>query len=164
MKLDKTKLDRVLKSPDNIGALLFYGPDEGLAHEYAGLAQKAVLGSAGDDPFRLAELTPDDLKGDGARLADELNAFYALRDGSDKVVMAEHSVVTTGYDEFDDPLNDISAYEDTIRRGTLQLAEQIRTRVAVFMTAGTAAPNVPAPPAAPGSPPPQEPAGSWAYP
>jgi hypothetical protein len=57
MKLDKTKLDRVLKSPDNIGALLFYGPDEGLAHEYAGLAQKAVLG-VGDDPFRLAELTP----------------------------------------------------------------------------------------------------------
>jgi len=94
----------------------------------------------------------------------ELNAFYALRDGSDKVVMTEHSVVTTGYDEFDDPLNDISAYEDTIRRGTLQLAEQIRTRVAVFMTAGTAAPNVPAPPAPQGSPPPQEPAGSWAYP
>jgi DNA polymerase III subunit delta len=78
MKLDKAKLDRVLKSPDSIGALLFYGPDEGLAHEYAGLAQKAVLGSAGDDPFRLAELTPDDLKGDGARLADELNAISML--------------------------------------------------------------------------------------
>ncbi|MGH8735716.1 MAG: hypothetical protein ACREVB_18680, partial [Burkholderiales bacterium] len=77
MKLDKAKLDRVLKSPDSIGALLFYGPDEGLAHEYAGLAQKAVLGT-GDDPFRLAELTPDDLKGDGARLADELNAISML--------------------------------------------------------------------------------------
>jgi DNA polymerase III subunit delta len=77
MKLDKAKLDRVLKSPDSIGALLFYGPDEGLAHEYAGLAQKAVLG-AGDDLFRLAELTPDDLKGDGARLADELNAISML--------------------------------------------------------------------------------------
>jgi DNA polymerase III subunit delta len=77
MKLDKAKLDRILKSPDSIGALLFYGPDEGLAHEYAGLAQKAVLG-AGDDPFRLAELTPDDLKGDGARLADELNAISML--------------------------------------------------------------------------------------
>jgi DNA polymerase-3 subunit delta len=77
MKLDKAKLDRVLKSPDSIGALLFYGPDEGLAHEYAGLAQKAVLG-AGDDPFRLAELTPDDLKGGGARLADELNAISML--------------------------------------------------------------------------------------
>ncbi|WP_119302527.1 DNA polymerase III subunit delta [Dongia deserti] len=77
MKLDKSKLDRVLKSPDSIGALLFYGPDEGLAHEYAGLAQRAVLG-AGDDPFRLAELTPDDIRSDGARLTDELNAISML--------------------------------------------------------------------------------------
>ncbi len=77
MKLDKSKLDRVLKAPDSIGALLFYGPDEGLAHECAGLAQRAVIG-AGDDPFRLAELTPDDIKGDGARLADELNAISML--------------------------------------------------------------------------------------
>lgn len=77
MKLDKAKLDRALKSPDSIGALLFYGPDEGLAHEYAGRAQRAVLG-AGDDPFRLAELTPDEIRGDGARLADELNAISML--------------------------------------------------------------------------------------
>ena len=45
--------------------------------------------------------------------------------------------------------NDISAYEDTIRRGTLQLAEQIRTRVAVFMTAGTPPPITPPPPGTP---------------
>jgi LPS-assembly lipoprotein len=91
----------------------------------------------------------------------EINAFYALRDTADKVVMTDRSVITTGYDEFDDPLNDISAYQDTIRRGTLQLAEQIRTRVAVFLTAGTPAPTVPPPP---GSPPRQEPVGSWATP
>src|SRR4030095_7270418 len=87
MKLDKAKLDRVLKSPDSIGALLFYGPDEGLAHKYAGLAQKPWLApgpTGGDDPFRLAELTPDDLKGDGARLADELNAISML--GGPRVV------------------------------------------------------------------------------
>ena len=78
MKLDKPKLDRVLKSPDGIGALLFYGPDEGLAHEYAGLAQKAVLGAAGDDPFRLAELSAEEIRGDGARLTDELNAISML--------------------------------------------------------------------------------------
>jgi len=77
MKLDKAKLDRVLKSPDSIGALLFYGPDEGLAHEYAGLAQRAVLG-AGDDPFRLVELTPDQIERDPARLTDELNAISML--------------------------------------------------------------------------------------
>jgi LPS-assembly lipoprotein len=91
----------------------------------------------------------------------ELNAFYSLRDNADKVVMSDRSAITSGYDEFDDPLNDISAYEDTIRRGTLQLAEQIRTRVAVFMTAGTPAPITPPPP---GTPPPPEPPGSWATP
>lgn len=91
----------------------------------------------------------------------ELNAFYSLRDNSDKVLMTDRSVITTGYDEFDDPLNDITAYNDTIRRGTLQLAEQIRTRVAVFMTAGTPAPITPPPP---GTPPPPEAPGSWATP
>lgn len=91
----------------------------------------------------------------------ELNAFYSLRDNADKVVMTDRSTITTGYDEFDDPLNDISAYEDTIRRGTLQLAEQIRTRVAVHMTAGTPAPITPPPP---GSAPPEEPVGSWSTP
>jgi LPS-assembly lipoprotein len=94
----------------------------------------------------------------------EMNAFYSLRDTSGNVVMTDRSVITTGYDEFDDPLNDISAYEDTIRRGTLQLAEQIRTRVAVFLTSGTAEPVVPPPPPPPGSPPPEEPVGSWATP
>ena len=91
----------------------------------------------------------------------ELNAFYSLRDNTDKVLMTDRSAITTGFDEFDDPLNDITAYEDTIRRGTLQLAEQIRTRVAVFMTSGTPAPITPAPP---GSPPPAEAPGSWATP
>jgi LPS-assembly lipoprotein len=91
----------------------------------------------------------------------ELDAFYSLRDNADKVVMSDRSMITTGYDEFDDPFNDISAYEDTIRRGTLQLAEQIRTRVAVFMTAGTPPAIVPPPP---GTPPPPEPVGSWALP
>jgi LPS-assembly lipoprotein len=91
----------------------------------------------------------------------ELNAYYSLRDKGDKVVMTDRSTITTGYDEFDDPLNDISAYEDTIRRGTLQLAEQIRTRVAVFMIAGTPPPNTPPPP---GTPPAPEPPGSWATP
>jgi LPS-assembly lipoprotein len=91
----------------------------------------------------------------------EMTAFYSLRDNADAVVMNDRAVITTGYDEFDDPLNDISAYEDTIRRGTLQLADQIRTRVAVFMTAGTPKPISPrSPEAAPR----EEPVGSWAKP
>ena len=89
----------------------------------------------------------------------EMNAFYSLRDLSGNVVMTDRSVITTGYDEFDDPLNDISSYEDTIRRGTLQIADQIRTRVAVFLTAGTPPSIVPA--AAPATPA-AEPPGAWA--
>jgi len=85
----------------------------------------------------------------------EMNAFYSLRDVSGKVVMTDRSVITTGYDEFDDPLNDISSYDDTLRRSTLQIADQIRTRVAVFLTAGTPPPQVPAATAAPEAP------GSW---
>jgi LPS-assembly lipoprotein len=91
----------------------------------------------------------------------EMTAFYSLRDNADTVVMNDRAVITTGYDEFDDPLNDISAYEDTIRRGTLQLADQIRTRVAVFMTADTPSPLSPR---SPESPPREGPVGSWAKP
>jgi len=126
------------------------------------------LGQPADSPYTLAvnltiltygALSKRDLS--ATRRNVELSAYYSLRDNADKVVMSDRSVITTGYDEFDDPFNDISAYRDTIRRGTLQLAEQIRTRVAVFMTAGTPAPIVPPPP---GSPPPPEPVGSWATP
>jgi LPS-assembly lipoprotein len=91
----------------------------------------------------------------------EMSAAYALRDTSGKVVMTDRSATTTGYDEFDDPLNDLSAYRDTLRRGSLQLAEQIRTRVAVFLTAGTPPANTPPPP---GSPPSEEPVGAWSKP
>jgi len=78
MKLDRARLDRFLKAPDeSIGALLFYGPDEGLAHEFAGKAQRAVLGTE-EDPFRLVELTPDQIEKDPPRLTDELNAISML--------------------------------------------------------------------------------------
>ena len=62
----------------------------------------------------------------------ELTAFYQLADGAGNVVLTDQSQTTTGYDEFDDPLNDISANEHAQERGVLQLAELIKTRVAVF--------------------------------
>jgi len=68
----------------------------------------------------------------------EMNAFYSLRDNSDKVVMTDRSTITTGYDEFDDPLNDITANEHAQERGALQLAELIKTRVAAYFAQPTA--------------------------
>ena len=67
----------------------------------------------------------------------ELNAFYYLKDTSGNLLMSERSVITTGYDEFDDPFNDLSAFEDAQRRGTLQLADMISTRVSVYLTPGS---------------------------
>jgi LPS-assembly lipoprotein len=89
----------------------------------------------------------------------ELNAFYYLKDSAGNQLMNDRSVITTGYDEFDDPLNDISSFEDAERRGTLQIAEQIRTRVAVFLTAGTPPTVVPEAVVAPTVPPIAAPSG-----
>lgn len=57
--------------PPELAAVLFYGPDDGLVRERADTITRAVLGSAGDDPFRLTVLTPDVVRQDPARLADE---------------------------------------------------------------------------------------------
>lgn len=87
-------------------------------------------------------LTKPDLS--ATRRNVELNAYIYLSDTSGNQVLYDRAVITSGFDEFDDPLNDISAREDAERRGTLQLADQIRSRVAVFLTAGTTPPLVPA--------------------
>lgn len=55
-------------------AVLLYGPDPGLVAELGAAACRAVLGGA-DDPFRLVELTPKQLRDDPALLADEAAAI-----------------------------------------------------------------------------------------
>jgi DNA polymerase-3 subunit delta len=78
MKLDKQPLERFLKEPSPaIAAALIFGPDEGMVHERAMQVSAAVLG-AGDDPFRLTELTGDDIKADPARLIDEARAIAMM--------------------------------------------------------------------------------------
>ena len=69
--------------PDGAAGLLLYGPDAGLVRERAGRAVKALL-SDPDDPFSLTELTPEQLKEDPARLADELAALSFS--GSERVI------------------------------------------------------------------------------
>jgi LPS-assembly lipoprotein len=62
----------------------------------------------------------------------EITAFYTLTDNSGNVVMNEQLQTNTGYDEFDDPLNDITANQHAQERSALQVAEMIKTRLAVY--------------------------------
>lgn len=78
MKLDKQPLERFLKEPSAaVAAALIFGPDEGMVHERAMAMSRAILGDA-DDPFRLTELTGDDIKADPARLIDEARAIAMM--------------------------------------------------------------------------------------
>ena len=75
MILKGDRIERFVAAPDPaIRVLLLYGPDGGLVRERALKAVAAVAGGT-DDPFRVAELTPADLKDDAARLADEAAAL-----------------------------------------------------------------------------------------
>jgi LPS-assembly lipoprotein len=62
----------------------------------------------------------------------EITAFYKLVDNSGKLVLQDSSQTVTGYDEFDDPLNDITANESAQARSTIQLAQMIKTRLAAY--------------------------------
>ncbi|HEY4165109.1 MAG TPA: DNA polymerase III subunit delta [Dongiaceae bacterium] len=78
MKLERRQIDDFLKNPsEKIAAVLVFGPDEGLVRERVNALVKAVAGS-GDDPFRVAELDADTLRGDPARLMDEAGAISML--------------------------------------------------------------------------------------
>jgi len=105
MKLAGAQLANFLKRPDEaITVALVYGPDEGLVRERADLLVKAILGDAGDDPFRLALLTADTIRKDPASLADEAAAMSLMggrrvvrvRDAADGISQALKHVLETG--------------------------------------------------------------------
>jgi DNA polymerase-3 subunit delta len=78
MKLERQSLDRFLKVPtEDIAAVFIFGPDEGMVHERANAISRAILGEV-EDPFRLVELSGDDLKADPARLSDEARAIAMM--------------------------------------------------------------------------------------
>lgn len=75
MELKGDQFDKKIKAgPLNFRALLFYGPDRGLVEERANAAVRSVLGQI-EDPFRLVELTPAQLKDEPARLHDEASSL-----------------------------------------------------------------------------------------
>lgn len=74
MKLPRDAHLETLVDRRGLRAVLFYGPDGGLAHERA-VALVRHVAERTDDPFRVVELTPAALKDDPARLADEIAAL-----------------------------------------------------------------------------------------
>jgi DNA polymerase-3 subunit delta len=81
--------------PEDIRAILIYGPDLGLVRERAESAAKAIAGSL-SDPFNIVEFTPAALKDEPSRLTDEACAMsmmggrrvVRLRDATDTVAKA----------------------------------------------------------------------------
>jgi DNA polymerase-3 subunit delta len=101
VKVTGSRIDAFLRKPDpTVRAVLLYGPDHGLVRERAdGLVAK-VAGDAAD-PFRIAELTVEQLRDDPARLADEAAALpftggrrvVRIREGRDTIVPALHNLL-----------------------------------------------------------------------
>ncbi|MGB0670160.1 MAG: DNA polymerase III subunit delta [Rhodospirillales bacterium] len=78
MKLSGARIEAFVKKPDPKAALvLVYGPDQGLVKERGEAVAKSAVDDLGD-PFRVADLSPDDLKNDPARLDDEARALSMM--------------------------------------------------------------------------------------
>jgi DNA polymerase-3 subunit delta len=94
VKLTANRVDGFIRSPDPaVRAVLLYGPDSGLVRERADALCRAIVPDL-SDPFRVAELTPQALRDDPARLADEAASLsltggrrvVRLRDAADAAV------------------------------------------------------------------------------
>lgn len=116
MKLTGKKLsDFLAQSNFGIGAVLLYGPDQGLVRERAKLLAKKCVSNT-DDPFAVTELSAAQLKSDPGLLAD--SAFSMSLAGGDCVVL-----VRDAPDSITDPLTYIFAQPSTAWPIIVQAAE-----------------------------------------
>lgn len=78
MKIAAGKAEQFLRKPDpKTPVVLIYGPDEGLVRERAAQLIKTVLNDPGD-PFRLSDLSADQIRSDPGLLADEARALCLM--------------------------------------------------------------------------------------
>ncbi|MBO22898.1 MAG: DNA polymerase III subunit delta [Rhodospirillaceae bacterium] len=78
MKVPPARADAFAAAPpDDIRAVLLYGPDLGLVRERAETLTRAVAGTL-SDPFNVIELTPAALKEEPSRLTDEVCALSMM--------------------------------------------------------------------------------------
>lgn len=103
MKIGADRADGFCSRPDpKARVVLVYGPDEGLVRERVKRLMQTVVDDLGD-PFRVAELTGAQLKGDPALLADEAAAqaltggrrVVRVRDADDAVAKAVGSFLSS---------------------------------------------------------------------
>lgn len=77
-KITGAGIRRFLDKPDKaVHAVLLHGPNESFVHEAAQQLASWALGKS-DDPYAITKLGEDDIKRDGARLADALAAQSLL--------------------------------------------------------------------------------------
>lgn len=78
MKASRQDIASALKAlPAHVKAVLLYGPDEGLVRERAKLIGGQIVEDI-SDPFRVAQLSPEMLKAEPSRLADEMAAISMI--------------------------------------------------------------------------------------
>jgi DNA polymerase-3 subunit delta len=78
VKITSASIRCFLEKPDKtIGAVLLYGPNESFVHEAAQTLAAWALGKS-DDPYAITKLGDDEIKKDGAKLADALSAQSLL--------------------------------------------------------------------------------------
>ncbi|HET9231563.1 MAG TPA: DNA polymerase III subunit delta [Vitreimonas sp.] len=78
MKLTGAAVRRFLEKPDkDVRAVLLYGPNQSFSHEAAQKLAAWALGKS-DDPYAITKLSDDEIKKDGAKLADALAAQSLL--------------------------------------------------------------------------------------
>jgi DNA polymerase-3 subunit delta len=86
VKLSGAAVRRFLDKPDkNVRAVLLHGPNESFVHEAAQTLAAWALGKS-DDPYATTKLSDDEIKKDGARLADAMAAQSLL--GGPTIVIA----------------------------------------------------------------------------
>ncbi len=104
MKVPPARADAFAAAPpDDIRAVLLYGPDLGLVRERAETLTRAVAGAL-SDPFNVIELTPAALKEEPSRLTDEVCALsmmggrrvVRLRETTDAVAKQSEEAITAG--------------------------------------------------------------------
>jgi DNA polymerase-3 subunit delta len=142
VKIKPAEIDRFIKQPPApVRAAVIYGPDLGLVRERGGLLLRALTDTP-DDPFSVADLEEQTLKGDPARLADEAGAVAMF--GGRRVVRvrdageASAKALASYLDQPGDGFVILEAGELTPRSALRKLAESAKDAAALPCYADTA--------------------------